>query len=52
MDRYNFNIIEKKWQKTWEDTQVFKTTKDKNKKKILCFRNVSLSIWKNSYGTR
>ncbi len=34
MDRYNFNIIEKKWQKTWEDNQVFKTTKDKNKKKF------------------
>ena len=34
MNRYNFNIIEKKWQKFWEDNNVFKAKIDKNKKKF------------------
>ena len=34
MDRYNFNLVEKKWQQTWEKDQVYKTLKDKNKKKF------------------
>jgi leucyl-tRNA synthetase len=34
MDRYNFNLIEEKWQKTWDDNQTFKTVKNKNKKKF------------------
>ena len=34
MDRYNFNLIEEKWQKTWEKNQTYKTKKDKNKKKF------------------
>ena len=50
MDRYNFNIIEKKWQDFWDKNQSFKTVTDKNKK-ILCIRNVSLSIWKDTHGT-
>ena len=36
MDRYNFNIVEKKWQDFWDKNQTFKTTKIKDKKKILC----------------
>ena len=32
MDRYNFNIIEKKWQDFWDKNQSFKTVTDKNKK--------------------
>lgn len=31
--RYNHKIIETKWQKTWSDNKVFKTSKDPNKKK-------------------
>ncbi len=34
MDRYNFNLIEEKWQKTWDENQVYKTIKNKNKKKF------------------
>jgi len=34
MDRYNFNIIEKKWQNFWDKNQSFKTTVNKNKKKF------------------
>ena len=34
MSRYNFDIIEKKWQKFWEDNQTYKTSINKNKKKF------------------
>ncbi len=34
MDRYNFNIVEKKWQDFWDKNQTFKTTKIKDKKKF------------------
>ncbi len=36
MDRYNFKIIEEKWQKFWEDNKFFRTETDKNKKKFYC----------------
>ena len=36
MDRYNFKIVEEKWQKHWEDKKVFSTKVDKNKKKFYC----------------
>ena len=36
MDRYNFKIIEEKWQKHWEDNKVFSTTIKKGKKKFYC----------------
>ncbi len=36
MDRYNFKEIEKKWQNYWEDNKLFKTQKDKDKKKFYC----------------
>ena len=35
MERYNFKVIEEKWQKYWSDNQTFKTIK-KNKKKFYC----------------
>ena len=35
MDRYNFKLIESKWQKIWEDNKSFKTKLDK-KKKFYC----------------
>jgi len=31
--RYNHKIIEKKWQDTWDNKKIFKTSKDLNKKK-------------------
>ena len=51
MGRYNFKTIEKKWQEHWDKNQFYKTKKDPKKKKILLFRNVSLSVRKNTYGT-
>ncbi|HKL10239.1 MAG TPA: leucine--tRNA ligase [Clostridia bacterium] len=33
MERYNFNKIEKKWQKEWEDKDVFKVHEDLEKEK-------------------
>ena len=36
MERYNFNIIEKKWQKVWEEGKIFSTKLDKSKKKFYC----------------
>ena len=36
MNRYNFNTVEAKWQKYWEDNNTFQSKKDKNKKKFYC----------------
>ena len=36
MDRYNFKIVEEKWQKKWENQKTFSTKLDKNKKKFYC----------------
>ena len=35
-ERYNFKIVEKKWQEYWSDNKVFKAEIDKNKKKFYC----------------
>ena len=51
VERYNFKTVEEKWQKFWDKNKTFKTKIDKNKKKFYCLRNVSISIWKNSYGS-
>jgi len=36
MERYNFKIVENKWQKFWYKNKTFKTKIDKNKKKFYC----------------
>ena len=36
MERYNFKVIEKKWQNIWAKNKVFSTGVDKNKKKFYC----------------
>ena len=36
MERYNFKVIEKKWQNHWEKNHTFKTHLDKSKKKFYC----------------
>ena len=36
MDRYNFKIVESKWQKKWESKKSFKVKLDKSKKKFYC----------------
>ena len=36
MDRYNFKIVEEKWQIYWEKNNIFSSKVDKNKKKFYC----------------
>jgi leucyl-tRNA synthetase len=36
VDRYNFKIIEEKWQKFWDLNKTFSSKADKNKKKFYC----------------
>ena len=36
MERYNFKVIEKKWQKIWTEKKLFNVNLDKNKKKFYC----------------
>jgi len=36
VDRYNFKIVEEKWQKLWEEEKTFSTRVDKSKKKFYC----------------
>ena len=36
MERYNFKLIEKKWQTFWEKNQIFKASIKKNKQKFYC----------------
>ncbi len=36
MDRYNFKIVEDKWQKIWEENKSFKTEVDKSRDKFYC----------------
>ncbi len=36
MSRYNFKIIDEKWQKYWAQNNFFKSSIDKNKKKFYC----------------
>jgi len=36
VNRYNFKIVEEKWQTFWEKSKTFSTKIDKNKKKFYC----------------
>ena len=36
MNRYNFKLIEEKWQSFWKKNKTFSTRVDKNKKKFYC----------------
>jgi leucyl-tRNA synthetase len=36
VERYNFKLIEEKWQKYWEQNKIFSREIDKNKKKFYC----------------
>ena len=36
MDRYNFKIVEEKWQRFWDQNKTFSTKVDKTKKKFYC----------------
>ena len=37
MERYNFNSVEKKWQKYWDDNNFFQSKVIKNKKFTTCY---------------
>jgi len=36
VDRYNFKVIEEKWQRFWDENKVFSTKVNKDKKKFYC----------------
>jgi len=36
VDRYNFKIVEKRWQEHWHENKSFKSNIDKSKKKFYC----------------
>ena len=36
MNRYNFKLVEEKWQKFWEEKKTFSSKLNKNKKKYYC----------------
>jgi len=36
VDRYNFKVIENKWQKIWDENEKFKSVIDKKKNKFYC----------------
>ena len=36
MDRYNFKVVESKWQSYWQEKNSFKAKLDKSKKKFYC----------------
>ena len=36
MERYNFKLVEEKWQKYWLENKTFKSNIDKNKEKFYC----------------
>ena len=36
MERYNFKLVEEKWQKYWLENKTFKSNKDKDKEKFYC----------------
>ena len=36
MEKYNFQVIEKKWQEDWDKNKLFETKKNRDKKKFYC----------------
>ena len=36
MNRYNFKVVESKWQEFWQKNKSFKSEKNKSKKKFYC----------------
>lgn len=41
---YDAKSIEKQWQDKWHKENVYQTSENSDKKKLLCLRNVSLPI--------
>ena len=51
MERYNFKEVDSKWQKIWDEKDIYKSEISNSKKEILLLRNVSIPIWENSHGS-
>ena len=49
MDRYNFRLIENKWQNNWDKNKSFKSEIN-SEKKFYCLE--CFHIWENSHGSR
>ena len=43
MERYNFKVVEEKWQKFWDHNKIFKTKLDKTKKKFADVYNIRVN---------
>ena len=56
MEKYNFKVVENKWQKSWETNKSFSTKVDYNKKNFLvlkCFlTHLEKFIWGMSETTQ
>ena len=48
-EKYNPEIIEKKWQNFWAEKRTYKSKVDKTKKNFMCWK-CFLILWKNSHG--
>jgi leucyl-tRNA synthetase len=49
--QYQFRDIETKWQNYWDENSSFEPQNDRVKKKKIYIEYVSISKWKNTYGT-
>ena len=47
MERFNFLSVEKKWSQIFKNQKLYRP----NPPKILLFRNVSISVRKNTHGS-
>jgi len=36
VERYNFKLVEEKWQKYWDENKTFKSNINKDKEKFYC----------------
>jgi leucyl-tRNA synthetase len=51
VERYNFKIVEEKWQKHWEKEKTFSVKVDKSKKKFYCLEMFPYPSGKIPHGT-
>ena len=51
MERYNFKVIEKKWQNFWEKNKSFKTKINKNKKNFIAWKCFHILLEKFIWAT-
>ena len=49
--RYNFKLIEEKWQSHWHENNSFKVKIDNQKEKFYCLEMFPYPSGKNSYGS-